>query len=227
FASEIKALFAHRDVSRDLDLRALDNIFTFWTALPPRTPFADVTAVPPGHSLTSRDGRFTVSEYWRPRYSSRRDSGGDKRRVDEVRGLLEDATRVRLRSAVPVGAYLSGGLDSSLIIALIKQVTGERPRTFGLAFDAAAFDESEHQHAVARSLGADHHELRCSSEEIAAAFAQVVWHAETPLLRTAPAPMFLLAKFAREQGCTVVLTGEGADEMFGGYDIFKEAKVRR
>src|SRR5206468_3355576 len=119
FASEIKALFANPEVSRELDPRGLDNIFTFWTTLPSRTPFKDVRALPPGHSLTWRNGQVTVTEHWRPEFSHQEVAcPSEDVWCDSLRTLLTDATRLRLRSDVPVGAYLSGGLDSSLIAAL-------------------------------------------------------------------------------------------------------------
>ena len=128
---------------------------------------------------------------------------------------------------MPVGAYLSGGLDSSLIVALVKRVSDAPLRTFSVSFDDPEFDERAHQRQMVAALGTDHRELRCSNDDISRVFPDVVWHAETPLLRTAPAPLFLLSQMVRDSGYKVVLTGEGADEMFGGYDIFKEAKIRR
>ena len=227
FASEIKAIFTDRAISRELDPYALDNIFTFWTALPPRTPFRGVRALPPAHSMTWHDGRVTIAQYWTPAFAPCESAPRGREAIDATTSVLEEATRLRLRSDVPVGAYLSGGLDSSVITSLMTRVAGAPPDTFSIAFDSAEFDESAHQRAVARAFGTNHHELRCSAADIGRVFPDVVWHAESPLVRTAPAPLFLLSRMVRDAGCRVVLTGEGADEVFGGYDIFKEAKVRR
>jgi asparagine synthase (glutamine-hydrolysing) len=228
FASEVKALFAHPGVSRDLDPHALDNIFTFWTTLPPRTIFRDVRELPPGHSLTWRQGQCSVTRHWRPDFSAAHVvDRTDDEWVELLESVLSDATRIRLRADVTVGAYVSGGLDSSVIATLASQRTNTPLRTFSIAFEDPEFDESLHQRRLARALGTSHRELRCSHDDICRVFPDVVWHAETPLLRTAPAPLFLLSKAVRDAGCTVVLTGEGADEVFGGYNIFKEAKVRR
>jgi asparagine synthase (glutamine-hydrolysing) len=241
FASEIKALFAHPQVARELDPRGLDNIFTFWSTLPPRTIFKGIHELPAGHSMTWADGQIAITEHWRPSYPAaealacapkpRSGEGWSASAHDALhetlRNLLEQATRRRLQADVPVGAYLSGGLDSSLVSALAARAGSSRLATFSIAFDDSAYDESSHQREVAALLGSDHHELRCSSEDISRALPDVVWHAETTLLRTAPAPLFLLSKAVRDNGFKVVLTGEGADEMFGGYDIFKEAKIRR
>ena len=228
FASEIKALFAHPEVSREIDPLGLDNVFTFWTTLAPRTIFKGIHELPPGHSLTWRNGRITVARHWQPAFAPRASARtSDAQDREQLLDLLTSATRLRLRSDVPVGAYVSGGLDSAVITALATRVTEAPVRTFSIAFDDSEFDESRHQRHVVDALGTDHRELRCSHDDIARVMPDVVWHAETPLLRTAPAPMYLLAQMVREDGYKVVLTGEGADEVFGGYDIFKEAKLRR
>lgn len=227
FASEIKALFACPGVDAALDLEALDQFFTFWTSVPPRTAFRQVLELPPGHSLVARDGQIQVSRYWQLELDPEPPSEGSEQQLAErCLELLQDATRIRLRSDVPVGTYLSGGLDSTIVTALAGQTAGERLRSFSIGFDDAQLDETPYQQEAAAFLGTAHTGLSCSGEAIAESFSDVVWHAEQPLLRTAPAPMFLLARKVRERGFKVVLTGEGADEMFGGYDIFKETKIR-
>jgi asparagine synthase (glutamine-hydrolysing) len=229
FASEIKALFAHPGVQRELDFQALDQILTFWVTLPPRTAFKNIWQLPPGHSLLLENGQIRVWAYWHLEYSPENDrtEHGEKRLTEELLALLLDATRIRLRSDVPVGAYLSGGLDSTLITALTRTLVGDRLRTFSVSFDDAEFDESAYQKEASAFLHTQHSDVPCSSEDIARVFPDVVWHAEQPILRTAPAPLFLLSKLVRNSGYKVVLTGEGADETMGGYDIFKEAKIRR
>jgi asparagine synthase (glutamine-hydrolysing) len=229
FASEIKALLACPEVAGELDLQALDQIFTFWVTLPPRTAFRDILQLPPGHSLAREDGRLRVWPYWRLAYAPTEDGAEDgvERRREELLSLLQDATRIRLRSDVPVGAYLSGGLDSTLIAALAKQRVGDRLRTFSVTFADRDFDESAYQQEASRYLQTQHSDAQCGYEDIARVFPDVVWHAEQPLVRTAPAPLYLLSQLVRESGFKVVLTGEGADEILGGYDIYKEAKIRR
>ncbi|MFZ0300346.1 MAG: asparagine synthase (glutamine-hydrolyzing) [Candidatus Sulfotelmatobacter sp.] len=231
FASEIKALFASgADLDRRIDLRALDQIFTFWVTLPPRTAFEGISQLPPGHSMIVREDRTTIVKYWEPNYEPEdtEDSLANvKIRSEELLNLLQDATRIRLRSDVPVGAYLSGGIDSTFITALIQRVHKGRLKTFSVAFDDAEFDESSFQQSASAFLGTEHQQVRCSYQDIGQVFPQVVWHAEQPILRTAPAPLFRLSSLVHESGFKVVLTGEGADEILGGYDIFKEAKIRR
>ena len=229
FASEIKALLAHPAVEREVDLQALDQIFTFWVTLPPRTAFRKIWQLPPGHSLVLEEGQVRVWEYWHLEYApeTRGREDGEKRLTEELLALLLDATRIRLRSDVPVGAYLSGGLDSTFITALTKKLVGDRLRTFSVSFEDAEFDESAYQKEASAFLQTQHSDVHCSYEDIARVFPEVVWHTEQPIVRTAPAPLFLLSELVRKSGFKVVLTGEGSDETMGGYDIFKEAKIRR
>jgi asparagine synthase (glutamine-hydrolysing) len=226
FASEMKALCEEPTVSRRIDLKALDQIFTFWAPLAPQTIFEQVKELPPGHSLCVDESGQRLRVYWSPTYEPASASSSEDRCADELLALLTDATRIRLRSDVPVGAYLSGGLDSSVTTALIKQLAGGRLRTFSVAFENPDFDESTYQNEVVAHLGTEHTQIRCTDADIAEVFPDVIKHTERPVVRTAPAPLFLLSRLVRDSGFKVVLTGEGADEMFGGYDIFKEAKIR-
>ena len=231
FASEIKALLAVLPELAALDPQGLVETFTFWGPADPDTLFRGVESLPPGHRLAiERDGTRTLTRYWDwtfpdigtpPPFDSIEDA------TTELRALLVDAVRLQLRADVPVGAYLSGGLDSSGIVALVRGFTDTPVRTFSIAFDDAEFDESEHQQAMVRHLGTAHTTVRCSRGDIGRAFPRLIRHTEAPVLRTAPAPLMLLSRAVREAGYKVVLTGEGADEVFAGYDLFKEAKVRR
>jgi len=233
FGSEIKAILAHPQVQAELDPVALDQVFTYWSTLSPRTCFRGIVELPPGHYMVAKGGRLRVSPYWRigfPEEGERAEQGEGRpieSYVEELRALLVDATRIRLRADVPVGAYLSGGLDSSTIATIIRALGGNRIDTFSIAFADFQFDESEHQRRMARFLGTEHQVVLATHEDIGSVFPDVIWHTETPIMRTAPAPMFLLSKLVRDRGYKVVLTGEGADEFLAGYDIFKEAKVRR
>ena len=228
FASEVKALLADRHVVAEIDPEALAQVFTFWTTIAPHSIFRGIHTVPPGHILRVRGGQVTLKQYWALDPTETADpqrSANDL--AEELRALLIDATRLRLRADVPVGAYLSGGLDSSTIAALIKHYTGRRLRTFGIGFDVPAYDETPYQAQMSAHLATDHSQMQCSTGDIGRVFPEVVWHAEMPLLRSAPAPMYLLSGLVHEHGLKVVLTGEGADEVLGGYDIFREAQIRR
>ena len=227
FGSEIKALCTHPGVGRDLDPAALDQIFTFWAPLAPRTILRDVSEVPPGHSLSIDErGQHVLKAYWRPDYRPASAPASESRCAEQLLELLREATRIRLRADVPVGAYLSGGLDSSVIAGLIAQLRPEPLRTFSVAFDEPEFDESAYQDDVRRLLGTEHTRLRCSAADVGRVFPEVIWHTERPIVRTGPAPLYLLSERVRDAGYKVVVTGEGADEILGGYDIFKEAKIR-
>ncbi len=229
FASEIKALFSLGEIPRRLNLSAVGDVMTYWAALPPDTIFEGVAALPPGHLLIIESGRERLVKYWDWTFPAHRPHTDRTTEsfAEELRALLGDAVRLQLRSDVPVGAYLSGGLDSSVIAALVKLYNRASLRTFSVAFEDAEFDESGFQSEMAAHLGTEHTSLLCRTADIAEEFPRVIWHTETPILRTAPAPLMMLSRMVRESGFKVVLTGEGADEVFGGYDLFKEAKVRR
>jgi len=227
FGSEIKSLLTVPSVPRAIDLAALDEIFTFWVTLPPRTIFEGVSELPPGHSLVCERGHVRVLPYWTLDYNPSMGLQREEEARERLLDLLLDATRIRLRSDVPVGAYLSGGLDSTVIAALVKKLGTTHLRTFSVAFEDKEFDESSFQNEASEFLKTDHQGVLCSSQDIGRVFPDVMWHTEKPVLRTAPAPLFLLSKLVRDQGYKVVLTGEGSDELLGGYDIFKEAKIRR
>ena len=227
FASEIKSIFADRRVGRAIDPRALDQIFTFWMTIPPQTAFAGVQEIPAGHYMVVENGRETLVNYWDPDFSLDEEPRSEAEYSEELRALLLDATRLQLRADVPVGAYLSGGLDSSVIATLVKRFTDTPVRTFSVTFDDEAYDESGYQQEVIAHLNTDHSSIKCSYRDIGDVFPDVIWHTEKPILRTAPAPLMLLSKLVRRSGYKVVLTGEGSDEILAGYDIFKEAKIRR
>ena len=131
-----------------------------------------------------------------------------------------------MRADVPVGAYLSGGLDSSIITSIIAKKFDNRLKTFSLGFEEKAFDESIYQSEMIEFLNTDHRQVCITNQQVAEFFHDIIWHCEKPLLRTSPVPLYILSKLVRDNHFKVVLTGEGADEVFGGYNIFKEAKVR-
>ena len=234
FASEAKALLAVLPQCAALDPAGLAEAFTYWSTIEPGTVYRDVRSLPPGCLLAvEHDGRERLSRYWDWTFPDESDLSPARAPRDaaaaagELRELLVDAVRLQLRADVPVGAYLSGGLDSSGIVAMIRGFTDTPVRTFSVAFDDPEFDESAQQQAMVRHLDTEHTTLRVSRRDIGEAFPRYLRHAESPVLRTAPVPLMLLSGSVRAHGYKVVLTGEGADEVFGGYDLFKEAKVRR
>lgn len=229
FASEVKALLPLLPGPPALDPVALDQLFSFWAPVSPRTLFSGVQELSPGHMLIVEGGRLRDIGYWDWHFPIAGDwhPGSEEHLADQLYELLADATRIRLRADVPVGAYLSGGLDSSALVALIRQHSSAPLKTFSIGFEDLAMDESQHQQTLIDALGLDHHRALCSNSAIGSAFYSTIRHAESPVLRTAPVPMRLLSGLVHAQGYKVVLTGEGSDEVLGGYDIFKEAKIRR
>jgi asparagine synthase (glutamine-hydrolysing) len=231
FASEAKALFAGGLVDPALDPAGLAQVFARWSAMAPSTVFAGVHAVRPGSALRvdARDLSVAETAWWQPDMAVDPRVAGlaPEAAAGELGDRLAEAVRVRLRADVPVGAYLSGGLDSSVIGSLARQADAGPLETFAVRFRDPAFDETAEQRRMAGLLGTDHHEIVCGPDEIARSLADVVWHCESPLLRTAPVPLYLLSGLVRDAGMKVVLTGEGADELLAGYSIFKEDRVRR
>ena len=227
FGSEIKAILAYPGVSAAIDPISMDQIFTYWTTLSPRTIFQDIFEVPPGNYLLIENGQIINNTYWSLDFSTKVDqSRATNDYLDEFEELLIDAACIRLRADVPVGAYLSGGIDSSSIAAIIRNYTNRHLDTFSIAFSDPRFDESSYQKRMAKFLGTDHQVVYTQDLDIGAIFPEVIWHAEIPLTRTAPAPMYLLSRLVQDHDYKVVLTGEGADEFLAGYNIFKEAKIR-
>lgn len=227
FASEIKAILALPEIQAEIDPQALREVFTYWSPQTPHSIFKDILELPPAHYLLVENGEIQVQAYWSLDFTIDPDSRDVGSYQDELEALLIDATRIRLRADVPVGAYLSGGLDSSLTTAIIRGYNQNRLDTFSISFADPAFDESQYQLQMAQHLGTDHHVITCTYQEIGQAFQDVIWHTETPILRTAPVPMYLLSRLVRQHQFKVVVTGEGADEFLAGYDIFKEMKIRR
>jgi asparagine synthase (glutamine-hydrolysing) len=228
FGSEVKAIFAGApDLPRRFDAGGLDETFTFWTVTAPRTVFEGVRELEPGHVRVYEDGKVTDRAYWTADYRETF-QGSVQEAAEAVEEALKKATALRmLRADVDVGSYLSGGLDSSVIAALGLAAKGRGFQTFSLRFEDAEYDEGVFQRKMSEYLGSVHHEIVVSRADIANAFPDTCFHAERPILRTAPAPMLLLSRLVHQHGIKVVLTGEGADEMFAGYDLFREGAVRR
>jgi asparagine synthase (glutamine-hydrolysing) len=225
FGSEVKALFASGLVQPAPDPRGLDEVYTFWAALPPRTPFRGVESLEPGCWARYRRGQWQTGRYYAIDYPAAPVEPADA--VEQLDHLLRSAVDLRMRADVPVGSYLSGGLDSTITCTLAAELSPHRLRTFSVTFEDPRFDESPFQREVAASVGSEHAVETIGPGAIAESFPDVIRFTETPLVRTAPVPLFLLARLTRERGITVALSGEGADEVFLGYDLFKEVKIRR
>lgn len=228
FCSAIKGLLSCDKVGRYISPESLAQIFTFWTTISPNTPFKDVYELPPGHYMKVSRSGIRIEKYWESDFSNSALSvvNNEKDIVNEYRELLKDAVKIRLRADVPVGAYLSGGLDSSITTSLIHETNPDILNTYSIGFEDSVYDESIYQKEASKFFNSNHTAFRCNSEEITGYFSETVWHTEFPVLRTSSVPMYLLSKQVRASNIKVVMTGEGADEFLAGYDIFKETKIR-
>lgn len=229
FGSEIKAILTTFSTAPDLNSSALDQLMTFWSPVSPNTLFEGVEEVSPGEMIIAEKGAIQRHLYWD--WSFPVDGcyrkGSDSELAEELLSLLVDATRIRLRADVPVGAYLSGGLDSSALVALIHHYGDASLRTFSIGFEDGGLDESGFQRQMIEHVNADHSSIHCDTKAVGEAFYRTIYYTEAPVLRTAPVPMRMLSGLVREKNYKVVLTGEGSDEVLGGYDIFKEGKIRQ
>lgn len=232
FASEIKSILAILKKKPGIDIQSLDQALTFWTPVAANTMFTGIYELKPGELMTIKDGDISTRLYWDWEYPTDNSEQYYPGRTetdlaDELHEKLVEATKIRLRSDVPVAAYLSGGLDSSALVSIIHQHGKVPLRTFSIGFEDKQLDESSYQKKLIQHLNADHSNITCSGNSISDNFEKTIWHTESTILRTAPTPMMQLSGLVHDSGYKVVLTGEGADEVFGGYDIFKEAKIRR
>jgi len=229
FASEIKSIIENPNVEVEISPDSLAEIFTFWSPITPNTAFKNIFELPPGKYMKVNSYGTFIDSYWQLAYPKKDNynkiSIGDA--IDEFEFLFNDAIKLRLRADVSVGAYMSGGIDSSATTYYINKLFPSQLKTFSIGFEDVQFDESDFQQLAIKSLHTEHSSIKCNSADIAAVLPKVTWHAEIPLLRTAPAPMYLLSELVNNQHYKVVVTGEGADEMLAGYNIFKEMQIRR
>jgi len=224
FGSEIKPILLSGQVERQVDLTALHHYLSLNYSPREHTLFKGIRKLLPGHLLTCADGQIAVKKYWdalpQPTYAKPKDAI-----AAEIVERLREAVRKRLVSDVPLGVFLSGGIDSSTVTALASQVAGERVKTFSIGFEEASFSELEYSRLVARRFNTDHHEMvvRCDIEDL---LPKLVWHSDEPSADSSAVPTYFLSKFTREH-VKVALSGDGGDEMFGGYETYVAYKVAR
>jgi asparagine synthase (glutamine-hydrolysing) len=217
FGSELKSLLQAPDLPRDLDMDAVDHYLSFLYTPRDGSIFESIRKLPPGHLLTWKHDRMAIEPYWQlPVNEAYRGSEADA--VHQLRGVLTDAVRSHLASDVPLGAFLSGGIDSSLVVALMAETSSARVQTFSIGFNEPAFDELEHARRVARHFGTDHHELVVQPDAIGI-LDQLVSHFDEPFADSSAIPTWYVSEMARRH-VTVVLSGDGGDELFGGYDRY-------
>jgi asparagine synthase (glutamine-hydrolysing) len=219
FASELKAVLASGLVPRRLDPEGLDLYLTFMYVPAPRTIVSGVRKLPPGHTLTRRKGCSTVRKYWELPPAETAAHPPHRAALEELTALLEDAVKIRLMSEVPLGAYLSGGLDSSLVVGLMTRASAGPINTFSVGFEERGFDESPWSRMVAERFGTHHEELivkHHSTEDL----PKIIRALDEPVADSAAIPTYFMAEVTKPH-VTVVLTGEGADEIFAGYSHYK------
>src|SRR5919206_2698968 len=217
FGSEFSALLLHPDISRDIQPEALDYYLSFMCIPAPLTAYRAIRKLEPGHWLRWRNGKSECRRYWQPDFTK-------KIKIDEEEAgertveMLREAVRIRLMSEVPLGAFLSGGIDSSAVVALMSQESSERVKTFSIGFEEQDFSELHHARRVAEHVGADHHEfiVRPRALEV---LPTLVEHYGEPYADSSAIPTYYVARETR-QHVTVALNGDGGDECFAGYERY-------
>jgi asparagine synthase (glutamine-hydrolysing) len=217
FGSELKSLLEAPDLPRDLDPDALNHYLSFLYTPRAGSIFKHVRKLPPGHLLTWQNGRWTIDKYWEMP-ADETFTGSEADAVDQLRAVLTDAVRSHLVSDVPLGAFLSGGIDSSLVVGLMAQVSGARVKTFSIGFDEPEFDELEPARRVAEHFGTEHHEFVVKPDGVGI-LDRLVSHFDEPFADPSAIPTWYVSEMARRH-VTVVLSGDGGDELFGGYDRY-------
>ena len=217
FGSEIKSLIAAGAVDRELDLEALDHYLSFLYAPRDSSLLKGVRKLPPGHVLRWQDGRATVTRYWQ--ISAREGfTGTPAEAASRLRTVLADAVRSHMISDVPLGAFLSGGVDSSLVVGLMAEASAQPVKTFSIGFDEPQFDELDHARKVAAHFGTDHHEFVVRPDGLSI-LDRLIEHFDEPFADSSAIPTWYVSEIARRH-VTVVLSGDGGDELFGGYDRY-------
>ncbi|HLJ89988.1 MAG TPA: asparagine synthase (glutamine-hydrolyzing) [Candidatus Angelobacter sp.] len=220
FSSEIKALLEFPGMRREVDLTGLDQVLTFPGLISPRTMFKGINSLPAGNYLLVKNGQFQLHEYWDldyPTVQVRQEARPERYYADKLKDALTRSVKSRLHADVPVGFYLSGGLDSSMIAALIAEVSGETRHSFSITFADRDFCESKYQRLMSRHVGSRHHEIEFDWLEISRRLRQAIYHSESPLKETYNTASLALSQHARSHNISAILTGEGADELFAGY----------
>ena len=229
FGSEIKSLLQHPCVKREVNLQAVSDFLSFGYVPDPATAFTGVSKLPPGHTLTFKDGLISMRRYWDFDYSG--DSAAGRREseateedyIERLRELIAESVRLRLVSDVPLGAFLSGGIDSSVVVAMMAREM--KVKTFSIGFSDAGFDELRYARIAARHFGADHHEF-VVTPDVCRLVDEIVWHHDEPFADVSSVPTYIVSKMAREY-VTVALSGDGGDEVFGGYERYVVDRRRR
>lgn len=217
FGSELKSLREHQEFLPETDIEALDAYLTFGYVPDPLTIFRNVHKLPPGHYLTFNHGSVQVKQYWDFPYENPQSDPFENEEdcIEELRALLDESVRLRLVADVPLGAFLSGGIDSSTVVGLMARHTGRAVKTFSIGFHEDSYDELKYARVAAQKFGTEHHEF-VVTPEICDVVDELAWHFDEPFADSSAIPTYIVSKLAREH-VTVVLSGDGGDELFAGY----------
>jgi asparagine synthase (glutamine-hydrolysing) len=221
FASEIKALLEDKEIPKEININVLSHYFSYRSTPSHETLFKGIKKLPQSSILEYSQGKTIIQNYWRITNSTVNLSNGTSEAfyIDEFRRLFDDAVKKRLQSEVPLGVYLSGGLDSSSVVAIAAKHMETELNTISVGFDEPT-DEFEYAKQVADEFGTNHHELLVESEQIQKIISKIVWHLDEPIADPAIIPTYLMSELTKKY-VTVILTGEGADELFAGYPKYK------
>jgi asparagine synthase (glutamine-hydrolysing) len=225
FGSELKSLLQHPEIKREINPHAIDAYLSLGYVPDPLTIFHNIEKLSPGHTLTFSNGQLTVERYWDFKYET---NGNGHRAVDyleELRELLDQAVKLRLVSDVPLGAFLSGGIDSSTVVGLMARHMDQPVKTFSIGFNEDSYNELKYARLTAKRFGTDHHEFFVTPD-ICNVVDDLAWYFDEPFADSSAIPTYVVSKLAREH-VTVVLTGDGGDELFAGYTRYVTERRRR
>jgi asparagine synthase (glutamine-hydrolysing) len=225
FGSELKVILEHGETKRETDPEALSAYLTFGYVPEELCIFRNVHKLKPGHFLKYSNGEATTRQYWDFTYASNGSRLSEAKYVETLREKIEDAVNVRLISEVPLGAFLSGGVDSSSVVAMMSKLSDSPVKTFSIGFKEDSFNELKYARIAAKHFNTEHHEFIVTPDFVDVA-DEMVWHFDEPFADSSSLPTFMLSKMAR-QYVTVVLSGDGGDEVFGGYSRYMVDRQRR
>ena len=223
FGSELKSLLQHPAVEREINPEAVDAYLTYGYVPDPLSIFRGIHKLPPGHHLTLTDGRIAIESYWDFSYEETTARGADDY-LEELRSLLDDAVRARLIADVPLGAFLSGGVDSSTVVALMARHMTQPVKTFSIGFQEDSFNELKYARLTAERFGTEHREF-IVTPDICQIVDELAWHFDEPFADSSAIPTYMVSKLARRY-VTVVLSGDGGDELFAGYTRYLTDRQR-
>ncbi|MDR1289934.1 MAG: asparagine synthase (glutamine-hydrolyzing), partial [Planctomycetaceae bacterium] len=222
FASELKSILTIPNVPRNIDPYSLDDYLTYQYVPHPHTIFSGIAKLPPSHYAVWQDGNFTVKQYWQPDWNHEEQKFSLNDWKEQLRELVIDSVRIRMRSDVPVGAFLSGGIDSSITAGIMQQISPRPIHTFSIGFEQKEYDESQYAKQLADKFGTIHHQFTVTPD-IDDLLPRLIWHYDEPFSDSSAIPTMLLCEATRRE-VTVALSGDGGDEMFAGYDRYRAVR---